>query len=47
MRDVVAGLTDATQADQANNSIQTNNANIEIQGNMVMQVTQSKFVIKC
>ena len=35
-----ANLTDVTLADQATNSIQADNANMAIQGNVAMQVTQ-------
>ena len=36
-----ANLTDVTLADQATNSIQADNANMAIQGNVAMKVTQS------
>ena len=36
-----ANLTDVTLADQATNSIQADNANMAIQGNVAMNVTQS------
>ena len=35
-----ANLTDVTLADQATNSIQADNANMAIQGNVAMEVTQ-------
>ena len=35
-----ANLTDVTLADQATNLIQADNANMAIQGNVAMQVTQ-------
>ena len=35
-----ANLTDMTLADQATNLIQADNANMAIQGNVAMQVTQ-------
>ena len=35
-----ANLTDVTLADQATNSIPTDVANMEIQGNVAMKVTQ-------
>ena len=35
-----ADLTDVTLADQATNLIQADNANMAIQGNVAMQVTQ-------
>ena len=41
VREVVADLTDVTLADQATNSIQADNANMAIQGNVAMKVTQS------
>ena len=41
MRDVVADLTDVTLADKDTNSIQTDNVNMAIEGNVAMQVTQS------
>ena len=37
----LANLTDVTLADQATNSMQADNANIAIQGNVAMKVTQS------
>ena len=37
----LANLTDVTLADQATNSIQADNANMAIQGNVAMKVTQS------
>ena len=37
----LSNLTDVTLADQATNSIQADNANMTIQGNMAMKVTQS------
>ena len=36
----LANLTDVTLADQATNSIQADNANMAIQGNVAMRVTQ-------
>ena len=36
----LANLTDVTLADQATNSIQTDNVNMAIQGNVAMQVDQ-------
>ena len=36
-----ANLTDVTLADQATNSIPTDDANMAIQGNVAMKVTQS------
>ena len=36
-----ANLTDVTLADQATNSMQADNANMAIQGNVAMKVTQS------
>ena len=36
-----ANLTDVTLADQATNSIQADDANMAIQGNVAMKVTQS------
>ena len=41
LRDVVADLTDVTLADKDTNSIQTDNVNMAIEGNVAMQVTQS------
>ena len=41
MRDVVEDLTDVTLADKDTNSIQTDNVNMAIEGNVSMQVTQS------
>ena len=38
----LANLTDVTLADQATNSIQADNANMAIQGNVAMKVTQSR-----
>ena len=35
-------LTDVTLADQANNSIQADNANMAIHGNVAIKVTQSR-----
>ena len=35
-----ANLTDVTLADQATNSIQADNANMAIQGNVAMEMTQ-------
>ena len=35
-----ANLTDVTLADQATNSIQADNANMAIQGNVALKVTQ-------
>ena len=35
-----ANFTDETLADQATNSIQTDDANMAIQGNVAMQVTK-------
>ena len=37
----IAALTDVTQADQATDSIPTDDANMAIQGNVAMKVTQS------
>ena len=37
----LANLTDVTLADQATNSMQADNANMAIQGNVAMKVTQS------
>ena len=37
----LSNLTDVTLADQATNSIQADNANMAIQGNVAMKVTQS------
>ena len=36
----LANLTDVTLADQATNSIQADNANMAIQGNVAMEMTQ-------
>ena len=36
-----ANFTDVTLADQATNSMQADNANMAIQGNVAMKVTQS------
>ena len=36
----LTNLTDVTLADQTTNSLQTDNANMTIQGNVAMQVTQ-------
>ena len=36
-----ANLTDVTLAEQATNSMQADNANMAIQGNVAMKVTQS------
>ena len=41
MRDVFEDLTDVTLADKDTNSIQTDNVNMAIEGNVSMQVTQS------
>ena len=36
----LSNLTDVTLADQATNSIQADNANMAIQGNVAMEMTQ-------
>ena len=41
LRDVFEDLTDVTLADKDTNSIQTDNVNMAIEGNVSMQVTQS------
>ena len=40
LRDLIADLTDVTLAAEDTNSILTDNANMAIQGNVEMQVTQ-------